>query len=162
MSIPQVNDYISQYHYRRDDYSLGDVFCFAEKIPNTEQILTGIALDYLCSYTIINHGESKKANYEDYDRLNGLDATYLGDFDKRGIQIRTPLALDFDLDYFTSPSIFDEEFELIIHPLIRAAEVISIAREPYYFENSKIKKDYTWREAQDTLLSIINDVLVDS
>ena len=160
LEMPQVQKYLSDYRYSRVDFSLGDVYCIAADMPHTEQIRTGVVFDYLSSYTCVHHGESRK-NYETSDRFIGLDATYLGDACINDIQIRTPLALDFDLDYFISPSLFDDNFFLVIKPLVEKAEVITIAREPAYFNKEKANEadEYTWQDALNLLLAMIEQIL---
>lgn len=51
--------------------------------------------------------------------------------------------LDIDLDYFTSKSIFEESKWTIIE-LIKDAEIITIARENWYFDYCKCKTETEW------------------
>lgn len=154
---PIVVEYLSRFRYNTDDFSFEDVFKYSMEIPNSEQILNGVAFGYLKSYTIRHHKSA--IDYERDDQLNGYDAIYIDDDDERKPIIRQPLALDIDLDYFRSRDEFGNDFKHYISPFLKNSCVVTIAREPSYFDNCKIESDFSVDEAERTLLSIIRDVL---
>lgn len=157
LNNPIVAEYLSGVRYRIEDFSFEDVFKYSMEIPNTEQILNGVAFGYLKSYTIRHHLSA--VNYERDDQLNGYDAIYIDDDDERKPIIRQPLALDIDLDYFRSRDEFGNDFKHYISPFLKNSCVVTIAREQRYFDDGKIESDLSVDEAEKRLLDIIKDIL---
>ena len=75
--------------------------------------------------------------------------------------ISTPIALDFDLDYFRNKNDLDDCFFQKVESLIKKASVITIAREPKYFGYCKTDVDFSVFQAEEILLSSIRKVLND-
>ncbi len=157
--IKDIRKCLSSLRYQRDNYSFEDIFKFANTILNTEQIKTAVAFEYLVSYTVRCHREKKELsyNYEDADRRNGFDAVYIGDNDVRIPEIREPLVLDFDLDYFRTPSEIDGIREYITS-YFRRASVVTIAREEEYFNRERKDDSFTIKDAEDKLIDVLYSI----
>lgn len=69
-----------------------------------------------------------------------------------------PIILDFDLDYFPCRSSFLPRNSSIISSIIKAADIITIAREENYFNSCK-KQEFNVEEAQSLLLDFISKSL---
>ncbi len=159
--IPAIKHLLKNYKYNVDDFSFEDMFKLScSVLKNTEQILTACAMEYLDSYTIIHRDNAY--GYERADRLNGLNARYIeaDNFSKLvSFDSTLPIALDFDLDYFRSIEDLNEEFFNRISSLIKNASVITIAREPKYFESCKTDSDFSVQQAEEMLIKGIEKVL---
>ena len=71
----------------------------------------------------------------------------------------TKFILDFDLDYFTNPSIINSEFHKNVGELVRHAVAITIAKEPEYFNREKTDKNFRNDQALEMLLHFITQEL---
>jgi len=149
-----VSHTLERIAYQKENFNFEDIFKYSEYIGNTEQILTGVAFGYLSSYTIRCH----RSGYETTDRFCGYDATYLDDDDIRKPNVKDPLALDIDLDYFRSEYDLDCYFENYIAPYFQRAVVITIAREPSYFNSEKVDKQFTVEKAESLLLELLGRI----
>ena len=152
LNTPEVKAYLTGMKYKREEFSFEDVYRYSFEILNTEQILTGVAFGYLKSYTVRCHNEG----YEEDDRQNGYDATYLCDSDKRTPLIRIPLVLDIDLDFFRTPAELDDTFLNYIQPCFDTACAVTIAREPRFFASEREDEKFTNKEAESMLLDLFN------
>lgn len=67
--------------------------------------------------------------------------------------------LDIDLDYFTSKSVFEVSKWMIIE-LVKDAEIITIAREKWYFDYCKGKTETEWTNeiALKSILELIEKI----
>lgn len=161
LQIPIIKQLLQNYRIGLDDFCFEDIYKLScSYVKNTEQIITAYALGYINSYTVIHRDFA--AGYEQDDRFNGLDARYINEqcFYKSNFEsLRLPLALDFDLDYFRNESDMNKEFFERIKPLIKNASVITIAREPKYFESCKTDDKFHIREAEEKLIFNISDIL---
>lgn len=160
---PVIKSILENKKYRREDFDFDDVVGIAVKhLRNDEHICTADMLDYLKSYTIICNEDTDEAkDFQNQDRYNGYDATYYSkyDIDSIRLSVQSPIVLDFDLDYFNSRRDFSEAFIKMVNPLIKRAEVITVAREPKFFEMCKTDDDFELDEALSMLISIIENAL---
>ncbi len=144
---------------KQSDFCFKDVFMYSKGIYNTEQILTGVAFGYLLSYTVRCHQTKERLiSLEENDCEYGYDACYIGDDDERKPNIREPLILDIDLDYFRSPKDINDDFKEYIYPYFENAVAVSIAREPSFFNESRIDKNFTSEEALGLLLDTLKEL----
>ena len=100
--------------------------------------------------------------YESDDKVNGYDAKYFIREQQFSIDydsIEAPLILDFDLDYFITDDSINDKLKNCIAPIIKKASVITIAREPEYFDKCKIQSNYYNTKALNNLLKMIEEVL---
>lgn len=164
LNNPEIMKLLDGLHYELNDFDFEDIFKLAiSYVKNDEQILTGVDLGYLSSYTVVTRDESD-SSYETDDRLLGYNATYLTRHSHlwRNIYaIPDPILLDFDLDYFGSRSDFDSDFMNQIAPLVKRAKAITIAREPIFFEKCRTDEAYTNTMALHQLIECISSILGD-
>ena len=161
LKIPYVRSLLANIKYKANDFKFQDVYKISDFIKNDEQIQTAYTFQYLNSYHVI-HRSNEASGFQKEDRLNNLNATYINanDFSSKNItSIEAPIALDFDLDFFTSRKELSQEFFTSIKYLIKNAAVITIAREPKYFNTCKTEKDFTNQEAEDLLISGLLNIL---
>lgn len=156
---PIVKELLNGARYSINDFSFEDMFCVSiEFLKNDEQIMCGMDLGYLQSYTVVNRENSEAEEYESYDKLNGYAATYT-DRKKWNLwnseEVTDPIIVDFDLDFFGKETDIDEEFVRKVSPLIKRARAITIATEPKFFEECKEDKTFTNDKALEQLLSFI-------
>lgn len=87
--------------------------------------------------------------------------TQIDDFLKDNIEeiLNGPLILDFDVDFFHSPSELSTEFFSKIAPLIKRADAITIAREQWHFEDLRTSDDFTHEAAINMLIEGIRYAL---
>ena len=151
-------------HYRTDDFDFEDVFKIScNYVMNDEHIMTAEYFGYIKSYYIICDLDAFEAkSYERDDQVSGYSAQYFTREQQSQIKyedIDMPLILDFDLDYFISDNCIDDKFVQAITPLVKNATVITIAREPEYFEKCKKQQSYTCEKAQKDVLMMIEQIL---
>lgn len=159
---------LSKINYHIDNYCFEDVYKLScEYVANDEHILTAYKLGYINSYHIFCELPNNEIeSYQWWDRRRGLNASYharhsikyLTHEELEKISI-TPFVLDFDLDYFSTPRVFDDLFVDKISFLIKKATVITIAREPKYFELEKTDTHFENNQALELLLRIIQKAL---
>lgn len=158
VEIPKVKELLSTMRLQINNFSFEDAFRYSFGIYNTEQILTGVVLGYLKSYTIrCRHNDL--ASYEENDRFYGYDATYIGEEDLEIPAVIEPLFLDFDLDFFRERTELDDEFVEYIRPYLIAAKGITIAKEPRYFNDGRFDGTFSNDEAEELLIRTIRKVL---
>lgn len=156
---PIVSDVLKKISYQKETFCFEDVYKYSCDIGNTEQILTGVAFGYLSSYTVRCHIAGYECSeYESNDRSLGYCATYIADDDSRKPDLQNPLALDIDLDFFRSESDLDCCFENYIAPYFQRAVVITIAREPRFFDSGKTDKHFTVEKAESLLLKLLKRI----
>lgn len=160
---PVVKKLLEWCKFKREEFCFEDVFKLShEYIKNSEQILTAYSMEYIESYTVVHRDDAY--GYEEDDRLCGFNAKYINalDFTINDLNnISTPIALDFDLDYFRNKNDLDDCFFQKVESLIKKASVITIAREPKYFGYCKTDVDFSVCQAEEMLLSSIRKVLND-
>lgn len=160
---PEIRELLKGVHYRSDDFCFEDVYKItAGYLKNDEQILTGVDLGYLSSYTVITKEEGTGSGYEHDDRMLGYAAKYLSKESWNQEMVDTiadPLVVDFDLDFFGAASDFGEEFMAKIVPLIKRATAITIAKEPKFFKSCRTDESYTNEMALTQLLDFIKKAL---
>lgn len=161
---PEIKKLFEGVRYQVDNFSFEDIYKVAVNyLINSEQILTGVDLGYLSSYTVVTKEEGSGPVYQHDDRQAGYNSTYLSrEFWNQEVidGIYDPVIVDFDLDFFGAASDFDEAFISAIAPLIKRAVAITIAREPKYFECCKTDEQYTNEMALTQLLNCIRSVLL--
>ncbi|MBE5893378.1 MAG: hypothetical protein E7286_08340 [Lachnospiraceae bacterium] len=161
---PVVKDILKGKHYKKDEFCFEDVFKIAlQYVRNDEHILTADYFGYIKSYNVICDLDDFEAKgYESDDRVRGYDAKYFVREQQSKINyndIELPIILDFDLDYFIHDNCINEELKKAIAPLVKNATLITIAKEPEYFEQCKMQNDYTNKKALEDLLLMIEQVL---
>ena len=159
---------LSKIHYSIYDFEFEDVYKLAcEYVVNDEHILCAYLFDYINEYNIFcDLSEEDIAYYQNGDTSRGLNAAYYSKYsiltmpnDEIKKFCEKPFILDFDLDYFTSSKIFTKNFIDKISLLIRSATLITIAKEPFFFNDKVIEKNFTNQEALDMLLKIIENAI---
>lgn len=160
IELPMIKSILSSKHYSTSYFSFEDIFKITVGyITNTEQILTAFDFGYLNSYTVIHRDG---VGYEDDDLMNGYNAKYVeadNVFEFDFSSIPKPIALDFDLDYFRNRLDFSDSFFELITPLIEHASVITIAREPKFFDYCRNDETFSIVEAERLLKENIKRIL---
>lgn len=158
---PEIAKLLEEVNYQFDNFCFEDVYKIAVGyLKNSEQILAGVDLEYLSSYTVVTKEDGVGLGYERDDRMLGYNATYLSKESwNQNIAaiISDPVIVDFDLDFFGSAS--DMDYLTEIAPLIKRAVAITIAKEPKYFEACKTDEYYTNEMALTQLLDLIRGIL---
>lgn len=162
---PAIKALLKNRHYKSNDFCFEDVLEIADVVKNDEHIQTADWFGYIDSYVVICHmSENDAQYYQETDRRNYNDATYytkgsfnalsLGDVE---LIANKPFVLDFDLDFFDSPSVFSEAFTERVSTLIKKATLITIAKEPTYCSSTE-----TWncQKALDMLIKLIESCLI--
>ena len=151
-----------------DNFCFEDVFKIAcSYVANDEHILTAYLFKYINKYHIFCAlPQDELVSFEREDRIRGADAFYhsrlsIKNMDDKEIHelCEKPYILDFDLDYFTSRQIIDSMLIKKLSILIQKATVITIAREPHYFDCEKTDESFQNEEALHLLLDIIDSAL---
>lgn len=159
---------LSSTKYRIDDFSFEDVYKLScDYVRNDEHILTAYKFEYINEYHIFcSLSDCDLNDYERWDRHRHIDAFYhehlcIKNMTDEEIQelCTSPYILDFDLDYFTTPKIFDDLFIRKLTFLIQNAVIITIAKEPHYFNLEKSDPNFQHDEALCLLLDVINTAL---
>lgn len=154
--------------WRIDNFCFEDVYNIAcEYVANDEHILTAYQFDYISDYHLFCALPDDEINgYQRYDQRRGLSAFYYAKSSIKNMSYEelckmseVPFILDFDLDYFTNPQIFDDLFIDKISFLIKKATLITIAREPKYFELEKLDASFENSQALELLLNVIQKAL---
>ncbi len=163
---PVIKKILKTKKVKKDNFNFEDVYNIAScYLDNDEHIQTAYYFDYIKSYTIICDLDSFEAKgYESDDRVTGYDAKYYTREQQYSIDydsIEAPLILDFDLDYFITDDSINERLKNYIAPIIKKASVITIAREPEYFDKCKIQSNYSNTQALNNLLKMIEKVLTE-
>jgi len=110
--------------------------------------------------------ESIEITQNPYERDNGLTQFFLNRIEDdylvdTGFSIPpNPFILDFDLDYFPTRESLNPKNRKIITELISKAQIITVAREEFYFEKNRKQQGFDVREAESLLLKLIEDVLL--
>lgn len=168
MSHPSIRNILRNTHYRRDDFRFEDVWRISmSELANDEHICTAVDWGYLGSYTVIcDLSVDDIEFYQNDDVRRGLKACYIqrDDWGRNATSIigqfvNLPLALDFDLDYFHCIDDLNGEYWNSVAPLVKKSKVITIAREPNYFEALKNNARLTNQNAQEILLQKIQRIL---
>ena len=161
LDIPAVKQLLKDCRLSLADFSFEDSYKLSCSIlKNTEHILTACALGYLKSYTIVHHDDAY--GYEDDDRFNGLDARYIESdifATLSSLNVPLPVALDFDLDYFRCEGDLNDTFFQKISSLVKNSSVITIAREPKYFEACKSDPKFSLTQAEKLLINGLESIL---
>jgi hypothetical protein len=103
----------------------------------------------------MNPYESEYKSLKAY-RLNRLEDDYINDtkFDIPS----APFILDFDLDYFPTRESLEPKNRKVITNLILKAQIITIAREEFYFQKNREQLGFDVKEAEELLLKLIETV----
>lgn len=163
---PIIKSILKGKKYKRKEFNFEDVFKIAHQhIENDEHIQTAYYFGYIKSYNVICRLDNFEAkSYEEDDICMGYDAKYyIREQVKEHILsfIDEPLILDFDLDYFISKECFNADFKQMIESIVKKATVITIAREPKYFDECKLDGEYSCETALNMLLETITSILDD-
>lgn len=159
---------LSKYNCHATCFNFEDAFYLStEMVANDEQILVADYFEYIDEYVVFCALSAEDAlENQRTDHSCGLDATYyekykIMDFSEKEMSklCSSPFILDFDLDYFTTPSIFNDAFKNRIGYLIKRAAAITIAREPYYFDEGKTHESFNNQQALDLLLNLIFEAI---
>ena len=159
---PIIKETLNGKKYTMDNFLFDDVYSVAkDDLKNDEQILTAVSFDYIRSYTIIcNEDPLNLEQYTRQDVFDGHKATYVSKWKlPMKLLISSPIVLDFDLDFLNSERDFTDEFIGLISPIINRAELITIAREPYFFEFCRVDKEYSIDRAYNQLIKLITDCI---
>ncbi len=161
LKIPKIKELLKDCKFDFEDFCFEDIYKLCcSYVKNSEQIITAYMFKYLVSYTVIHREYA--GGYERDDRLNGLNAKYIDAdcFMNRTLEdIEMPIALDFDLDYFRNKHDMNDVFFEKITPIVKNATVITIAREPKYFNHCKTDQNFSVSEAEEMLMSNIIRIL---
>lgn len=158
------SDVLSKYNCDIDNYVFQDAFELALlDIKNDEHIQTACYFGYISDYHVFCAlDDYERLSYQKDDQTQGFGAFYyskdhLLSMSNSEIEslIAHPFILDFDLDYFTSKEIFSHLLFQKMKPLIRHASVITIAKEPKYFEYERSSDKFQNEEALGLLLDAI-------
>lgn len=170
MTNPLIRRRLKDYHYLRTDFCFEDVWRISTcDVANDEQIQTAVDWGYLSSYTVVC-GLSRECanNYQQQDLWDNLPAKYISRCDwlseAKDVVAQhegTQFALDFDLDFFRCVEDMNEDFWKSIDSLIKQSQVITVAKEPAYFESASCDSQFTNMVALETLLSQIKMILSD-
>ncbi len=160
-----VKDILKGKHYKKDEFRFEDVYKIAfQYVKNDEHILTADYFGYIKSYNVICDLDDFEAKtYENEDRIRGYDAKYYVREQQNEINyddIEMPVILDFDLDYFINDKCINYKFKKTIAPLVKKASVITIAKEPEYFNQCKMQNDYTNEKALYDLVLMLEQILL--
>lgn len=71
------------------------------------------------------------------------------------LEMRMPLILDIDLDYFLTEQAFRPNKHTLLSSLAQKADIITIATEPMYVEDCRIDDTITWEGSLARLFSIL-------
>lgn len=158
---PEIVKLLEGVNYQFDNFCFEDIYKITVGyLKNSEQILAGVDLGYLSSYTVVTKDAGVGLEYERDDRMLGYNATYLSREACNQKVVDTvcdPVVVDFDLDFFGEALDFNFLTEVV--PLIKRAVAITIAKEPRFFEYCKTDECYTNEMALTQLLNFIRDVL---
>jgi hypothetical protein len=161
LNNPYIKQLLKDVNYNREGFEFEELFKLSHsRVTNTEQIQTAYAMGYLKSYTVIHRDEAD--GYESYDRSYGINAKYIKADDFVGMQYEEsmlPIVLDFDLDFFRNKNELDMLFFFSISEIIKNASVITIAREPKYFDTCRTDSSFTNQEALDILIERLECIL---
>lgn len=180
-TLPAFNTYLCKFDLKKDyekrkllsykplmfgSFVLDKALCIAASyLRNDEHIKAACDFGYLSNYTIITN-DSEYQKKQQYDALEGYNCLYFSKSawksEISGHMSSTPIILDFDLDYFTKVRDFADIQCEVLNYLIKNSAIITIAREPLYFERCKEDSEgtsFTNDCALSTLLSIIENVL---
>lgn len=157
---PAIQKLLKGRKYKREDFCLEDAIHIAEHVRNDEHIQTVDWFGYINSYTVICHLSEYEARcYQEQDIRNYNAATYYNKdcFNRLPVSnvekmSSKPFILDFDLDFFTSPSCFSEAFTERGAILIKKASLITIAREPTFCPS---RADWNCEMALSRLVDLI-------
>ena len=158
------SEVLSKYNCHLDNFVFQDAFELAlVDIKNDEHIQTACYFGYITDYHVFCAlDEYERLSYQRDDQISGFGAFYhskdhLLSMDDSEIEslIAHPFILDFDLDYFTSKEIFSDLLFEKMKPLIRHASIITIAKEPKYFEYERSSDKFQNEEALGLLLDVI-------
>lgn len=152
LRLPYIAKLLKGKNYRVNDFCFENVFYLADCIANDEQILTASVFGYLNSYVIIHKG---KRDLD--DKKFGHDSKYIRHEEfASGNQpdLRTPLILDIDLDYFGEQKDI-LEWAQRSEEYIKAADVITIARESEWVERCKTDSTFDSKQAERWILKCI-------
>ena len=156
LRLPHVARLLKGKKYRINDFCFENVFYLADCIAYDEQILTASVFGYLNSYVIIH-----KENDDLDDKQFGYDSKYIRHEEfASGNQpeLRTPLILDIDLDYFGEKKDISE-WAKRSEEYIKAADVITIARESEWVERCKTDSTFDSKQAERWILKCIEKAL---
>ena len=156
LKLPQIVKLFKNLGFKRDDYNFESLFRLADCIANDEQILTASVLGYLESYAVV---------HKENDDFSDVEYGYNSEYIKHesfisGSQpdIKIPLALDIDLDYFGK----NEDIYNWLNKAekyIKAASVITIAAEPDWVERCKTDSSFEAGIAEQEVLNGIKTIL---
>ena len=158
------SDVLSKYNCDIDNFVFQDAFELALlDIKNDEHIQTACYFGYISDYHVFCAlDEYERLSYQRDDQIQGFGAFYYSKdhiLSMSDSEIETlidhPFILDFDLDYFTSKEIFSQGLFQKMKPLIQHASVITIAKEPKYFEYERSSDKFQNEEALGLLLDAI-------
>lgn len=164
MRRPRIREILKGVHYKKNNFSFEEVWSISVSyLRNDEHIQTAYEFDYINSYSIVCDLDSMGARkFTEDDRGYGFNASYYGRCEINKLALREydyPIILDIDLDFFVSEKSFSKQFINVIVPLIQKAEIITIAREPDWFERCKEQADFSNDDALSALLEIIKEAL---
>ena len=159
---PYIQSIIKDKHYRISDFRFTDVFKLSEIIDNSEQIQTAYFFGYIDKYIVISHSNNESSKVmQDEDIYEGYDAKYISkdDMFNANLELTKPYILDIDLDFFISKKTLNKRFIEWINPIVQNAAVITIAKEPRYFNRLKVDMNFSNEEALQLVIKIIQDAL---
>ena len=119
---PTVASLLRDKRYSPKSFSFEDVFVISNMIKNDEQIKTAFDFGYIDSYYVVHREPAE--GFEDYDRCHNYKCKYYDSDDINWDElycIESPIALDFDLDYFIHREDLGLEFKDKVKNLIMRA-----------------------------------------
>lgn len=144
----------------KDPYNIKNIEEMTAKyVYHDEHIMTAWNLGYLSEiFCICKEKDVISKGIEHYLVMNSKTTKEdLLEFCKEATKER--YSLDIDLDYFTSKSVFEVSKWMIIE-LVKDAEIITIAREKWYFDYCKDKTETEWTNeiALKSILELIEKI----
>ncbi len=146
-----------------NDFSFDSVYSIADNsLKNDEHILTAVNFGYIREYTIVCNIEPRYVDqFIRADSFDGYKAVYIS---KESlpihIDVASPIVLDIDLDYFNSKEDLSDSFIDTVAPIIKRAELITIAREPSFFEYCRTDNNFSIEDAYNSIINIITDYVI--
>ncbi len=144
-------------------FVLSDAIEIASSLRHDEHIKAAVDWHYISRYFVVTSDDNIEYNQR-LDLNDGYDCAYLtkNDWFRNAPTFidDVPIVVDFDLDFFTQIRDFEDIKSDTFKRLIQKARLITIAREPVYFNKCKENQNdisYTNDLACDMLISLLRE-----